>query len=150
MIKFIRQKFNQIIIFKKYPVAKEFIKFCLVGFSNLILDMSGYWIFTRVFHLYYILAAVLSFSIAVTWSFFVNRRWTFRRRGSGFAGQYFKFIAANLISMALNLSLLYLFVDYGGLHDLLAKLISSFFVAFVNFTINKFWTFGKTDERPAV
>ncbi|MBI5766025.1 GtrA family protein [Candidatus Falkowbacteria bacterium] len=143
MIRRISGEVNKFYLFQKYPIAKEFIKFCLVGLTNLAIDMSGYWIFTRIFHIYYILAAVFSFFIAVSWSFLINRRWTFRHDGKNIKEQYVKFIVANLISMAINLSLLYILVDYAGFHDLGAKLLTAFMVAFFNFSLNKSWTFRK-------
>ncbi len=145
MIRKISVSVNKFYLFQKYPIAKEFIKFCLVGLTNLAIDMSGYWIFTRIFHIYYILAAVFSFFIAVSWSFFINRRWTFRHGGKNVREQYIKFIVANIISMALNISSLFIFVKYFGFHDLAAKLLSTFIVAFVNFTLNKIWTFRKVE-----
>ena len=127
--------------FKKYPIIKEFIKFCLVGLTNLAVDFCVYWILTRLLSWYYLLAAVGSFLVSVSWSFFINKRWTFRHRGGDLRGLYFKFLVANTLSIIFNLGLLYIFVDFAHLHDLLAKLISSFIVAFLNFSLNKFWTF---------
>lgn len=124
-----------------YPIAKEFIKFCFVGVTNLAVDILVYWFLTRAVDLYYFYAAVLSFVVAVTWSFLINRRWTFRHQGSDLGGQYIKFFVANLISMAINLSLFYLFVDYLNVYDLLAKALVAIIVVFFNFSLNKFWTF---------
>ena len=130
--------------FLRYPIAKEFIKFCFVGVTNLAVDIVVYWFLTRALDLYYFYAAVVSFCVAVTWSFLVNRRWTFRHRGSDLGGQYLKFFVANVISMIINLSLFYIFVDYLLVHDLLSKVVVAVIVVFFNFSINKFWTF-----RPA-
>ena len=141
MLKIIRQH----PIFIKYPIAKEFTKFCLVGFSNLAIDFLVYIFFTRLFHFHYLLAAVMSFVVAVTWSFYLNRAWTFRQSGHGAHIQYSKFIIANLISLAVNLFLFHLFIDYGHLYDLLAKLLVSVIVAFLNFSLNKFWTFKENN-----
>lgn len=140
MIKKIREKISGNYFFKKYPVSREFVKFCLVGLTNLVFDMGAYWIFSRIFHIYYLLAAVMSFFIAVTWSFFINSRWTFKSESKN-VGQYVKFIIANVISIILNLFLLYVFVDFCNFHDLAAKLLATFITSFINFAINKVWTF---------
>lgn len=136
-----RQKISDFYLFQTYPITKQFVKFCLVGFTNLFLDILVYWFLTRIFHWYYLAAAIISFIIAVSWSFFLNRRWTFRHQGKDITHQYFKFFIANIISMGLNLGLLYLAVDWLGIHDLLAKFLVAVVVAFFNFSLNRFWTF---------
>ena len=141
MISIIKNKIGNHFIFKKYPITKEFIKFCLVGLTNLLIDISVYWFLTRWLNLYYLLAAVGSFVVAVTWSFFINQKWTFRYQGNDLRLKYIKFFVANFISMILSLCLLYVLVDIIGLFDILSKFLVAVVVAFVNFGLNKFWTF---------
>jgi putative flippase GtrA len=136
-MEFIRSFF----LFKKYPVTKEFVKFCLVGFTNLLIDIFVYWLLTRWLGFYYLLAATMSFAVAVSWSFYFNRRWTFRHLHHNILRQYLKFFVANAISLFANLSLFFLLVDLLALYDLLAKLLVAVIVAFLNFSLNKFWTF---------
>ena len=141
IIRIIRKKIYNFYLFNRYPIAKEFVKFCLVGFLNLLVDMSVYWIATRIFGLFYILAAVLAFIVAVTFSFFINRSWTFRYQGTDLKLRYARFFVANLIAIAINLILLYLLVDIVGIYDIWAKLIITVVMSFFNFSLNKFWTF---------
>ena len=82
-----------------------------------------------------------SFVLAVSWSFVINRYWTFRHQGRDVGNQYVKFLIANAFVMVLNLSLMYTLVDLLHVYDLLSKLIIAVILAFVNFTINKLWTF---------
>ena len=130
-------------ILNRYPVLAEFVKFCLVGLTNLAVDFLVYTFFTRVLHLYYILAAILSFIVAVTWSFYINKKWTFKYRPLNIKSLYFKFFIANTVSIIFNLVVFYCFVEYLHIPDLLAKFLSSVITAFINFSINKFWTFQK-------
>lgn len=125
----------------KYPVAKQFIKFCLVGLSNFAIDFLGYWLLTRFLGFYYILAAILSFAVAVSWSFYFNQKWTFHYQGQDIYKKYLKFFIVNIVALVLNLFLLYVFVDLLKIFDLVAKLIAAVLVAFLNFGFNKFWTF---------
>ena len=130
-------------IFSRYPITKEFTKFCLVGFSNLFLDLAVYLLLTRYLHIFYLLAGICSFVVAMSWSFFVNRQWTFRHQGGNLKQLYLKFFIANAISMVANLSLLYIFVDGLHINDILSKFLVAVVVAFLSFSLNKFWTFGK-------
>lgn len=141
MISYLRNKSNNFYLFHKYPVTKQFVKFGLVGSSNMLIDISIYWLLTRMFDIYYMLAAVSSFVVAVTWSFYMNRRWTFRHNGSDTSKQYVKFFVVNTIVMILNLSSLFVFVDIFGFYDLAVKLAAAVVFALINFSFNKFWTF---------
>ena len=131
----------------KYPIVKEFIIFCSIGLTNLAVDFSVYIFLTRVVHLYYIVAAIISFVVAVTWSFYANKKWTFKYSGGNLRLVYIKFFIANSISIIFNLLIFYGFVEYWHVWDLLAKFLSSVVASFLNFSINKFWSF-RIKESP--
>ena len=138
---------NRFFLFKKFPVLKQVIKFGIVGISNIAIDVLVYWLFTRFFHLYYILAATVSFLVANVWSYFWNRRWTFHDDNRAVIRQYFKFLAANIIAIILNLGVLFVLVDFLHLNDITAKIIASIIVGLINFAINKKWAFGGKPEK---
>lgn len=141
MINYFKNKSDNFYLFHKYPVAKQFVKFCLVGFTNMSIDVLVYLVLTRGFEVDYIRAAMASFVVAVTWSFFMNRRWTFRHGGTDTANQYVKFFVINIGIMVLNLSSLYILVDWFGFYDLVAKISVAVILALLNFSLNKIWTF---------
>ncbi len=139
----IREIINQNPVIKRFPFLKEMFKFGVVGVSNIVVDTSVYTLLTRVFHLYFMLAAVGAFIIAVTWSFYFNRRWTFRSNGKKVKTQYFKFFLVNGLVVFLNLLFFYLAVEFVHIYDLIAKPGVGVVIGFINFTLNKFWTFSK-------
>jgi len=147
IIQKIRNLINDFPLFSRYPVSKQFIKFCLVGLTNVAVELIVYIILTRTCKLFYIVAALLAYLVAVSWSFLINRRWTFRHNGRDIHRQYAKFFIANTVSETINIFLLYLFVNQGGMHDILAKFLASFIVAFFNFALNRWWTFKVSDDR---
>jgi putative flippase GtrA len=142
MLNKIKEKFYQLPFFRR-TIFRQFIKFCLVGASNFLIDFLVYLLMTRLFGLHYIPASVISFAVAVTWSFEWNRKWTFRYQGSDLKWQYVKFFTANIISLCLNLGLLTLLIELFHIPDLWAKAVSSLIVAVFNFSLNRFWTFKK-------
>jgi len=127
--------------FLKYPILKQFIKFCLVGFSNTVIDFLVYLILTRFFLIYFIIANIFSFLIAATWSFILNKYWTFRNKEKRIKSQYIKFLIISTLGLILNTFFLYILVSYWGFYDLLAKAIAIIIVLFWNFGMNRFWTF---------
>ncbi|MFA5124369.1 MAG: GtrA family protein [Patescibacteria group bacterium] len=142
MLKMIKERIYQLPLFKQ-SLFRQFIKFCLVGTSNFLVDLGVYWLMTRLFGLHYLVASIISFAVAVTWSFELNRKWTFRHHSAGLKWQYAKFFVANIISLSLNLCLLSLLIELVHIPDLLAKAVSSFIVAIFNFSLNRFWTFKR-------
>lgn len=126
----------------RVKLGKEFIKFCIVGVTNLVIYMSVYWFFTRLFGWHYIAASICGFLVAVSWSFTINLNWTFRHKTGDRRYQYAKFFISNIIVMLLNLALLTFFIEALKIYDLLGQLFVSIIGAFVNFSLNRFWTFN--------
>jgi putative flippase GtrA len=125
----------------RVKLGKEFVKFCLVGLTNLIIYLSVYWLMTRLLHWHYLPASVMGFVFAVSWSFVMNLNWTFKHKTGDVRIKYLKFFVANLIGLGINLVLLTLFIEIVKLYDLLAQLIVTVICAFINFAISRFWTF---------
>ncbi len=136
--------------------VRQFVKFCIIGFSSMIIDvgLAQYLTFTVGWH--WIPAQVLSFSIAVTNGFIWNSLWTFRDLGSGKRHEmYLKFVAVNIIGLLLNVFIMKFtfFVVTGRLisqgnpdkfHWLIGKGIAIVVVSVWNFLANKYWTFKPT------
>lgn len=124
--------------------VRQFYKFSIIGVSNTIIDFSIYFVLTRTvltFSFGYLLANVISFSIAVTNSYIWNRLWTFRSASTNKVLEFTKFYFVNLSGLVLSTGLLFLFVHYAHLHDTVGKVIAISIVLFWNFLINKFWVF---------
>lgn len=132
--------------------AAQFIKFCVVGVSNLLIDYSISYVLTFHFGLWWVLAQMISFSVAVTNSFFWNRRWTFQaHNGENHAQQYVMFFTVNIIGLALNLGIMKT-VFFAFTHSwhgqppqkidwMIAKMSATVIVVLWNFGANKHWTF---------
>jgi len=140
-------KIRNFILFKKYPITKQMFKFGIVGICNVFLDILFYWFLTRILNLYYLLAATISFIILVTWSFYINRRWTYRHNGTDISNQYIKFVVTNLIAIFLNLGLMYIAVEHLYINDLIAKVVIGVSMGLFNFTVNKLWTFKQYEVK---
>ena len=133
--------------FKRFPFTKQLIKFAIIGVSSFIIDLLIYYALTRNFDFFghnYLLANVISFMVAVIWSFLWNKFWTFRVKSRALImKEYFKFLTTALIGLAINSTLLYLAVSQLGIFDILAKFYVAIIVMIWNFSVNKFWTFKK-------
>ena len=128
---------------ERYHSVRQFMKFCIIGSTNVVIDFTIYFILTRFFHLYFIMANFGSFFIAVSWSFYMNKKWTFRHLDPQFLKERFvKFIITNAIGVSIQTLLLYWFVTHGHLHALLAKGAAIVIATFWNFFVSKYWVFS--------
>lgn len=129
---------------ERYNSLRQFVKFCIVGLTNASIDFLSYVVATRFFHIYFLLANVISFAIAVSWSFFWNRRWTFRNTITDpvtLKKQYSKFFFINIVGLAIQTLLLYWLVQHWHFNDLIVKAATIIVVAFWNFSLSKLWVF---------
>lgn len=133
--------------------VRQFIKFCIIGFSSMLIDVAISY--TLIYRLAWnpTLAKTVSFLFAVTNGFIWNSRWTFRGMGSGPRHQmYVKFLMVNCVGLVLNItifkSVLFFFTGHfigqgtpDKPHFALATGAAVVCVSLWNFFANKKWTF---------
>ena len=123
----------------------EFLKYALVGFIGIFVNILFLYIFTEFFQVYYLISAVFSFIIATFHNFILNKIWTFKEN---FREKLFikggKFFAVAGISLLANIFLLYFFTEVIGIYYLFSQILTSGFTFIINFSGNKFWTFKKS------
>ena len=124
--------------------VRQFIKFGLVGASSTIIDWGIYLVLTRFLGIYYIMAKILSFSIAVINSYIWNRRWTFRSNNPQKLREFIKFLIIAFVGVVLNSMIMYIVVDFVHLSDLYGLVFASGIVMFWNFLANKYYTFKES------
>ena len=146
--------------FAQKPGVQQFIKFCIIGASSTLIDISISYALIYAVGLNATLAKVISFVFSVSNGFFWNSRWTFRGQGSGRRHEmYTKFVAVNLVGLALNIllfkSVLFLFTGrFIGqprperFQFALATLTAIVCVSTWNFLANKRWTFNASKPAP--
>ena len=127
--------------FLKFPSLGQFVKFSLVGILNTFLDFSIYIFLTRLipwFGINYLFANGLSFIVAATNSFFLNKYWTFGNASKNqMFFQYAKFFLVSLFTLIIVELFLYLLVNYLGFYDLFAKILVLIISVVSNFFLNK-------------
>ena len=126
---------------RRFRVLKKFIKFCLVGVTGLSIDLGSLVLMVEYLHWNLYVANLISFILAVTNNFYLNKRWTFRNDDSAVISQYVKFSVIALIGLGINFAGLYLLVNLAHLWYVWAKLIIAVAVAIWNFVGNHYWTF---------
>lgn len=132
-------------IFRRFPITKEMTKFAFVGIANTMIDFSVYIFLTRLvffFDQYQILANIFAFMVAMSFSFYANRSWTFRDRHRAVKEQYVKFFIVRSIGFVANQSMFVLLVYGLHFYDLLAKIAIAITVFFWSFFLSRYWVFS--------
>jgi putative flippase GtrA len=132
--------------FLKSEIAKQFVKFCLVGFLNTLVDFGVYLFFSRVIGLYYLYANLLAVFVAMTSSFVLNKYWTFKNNDHDLSKQYLKFTLVNVVYFLLNNAIFFSAVHYLKFFDIWAKVVAIGIGLIWNFLANRYFTFRKNSR----
>jgi putative flippase GtrA len=89
------------------PIAtRRFLRFLCVGAAGFLVNEAALWIALHAFHLNAYAAGLCSFLVAVTFTWWGNRTFTFRenaaRERNSIAAEWAKFVAANGLGFAIN------------------------------------------------
>ena len=121
---------------------EDFIKYSLVGFLGVGVNLGVYTILTRYFNFSEIVAPLVSIECALILNFFLHNFWTFGNRStqSRIRVRFLKFHLVSGLAAVINyLVFLSLFLIF-GLYDILANLTGIAVAAVFNYLINSNWT----------
>lgn len=129
---------------KKY-VNRETISYLIFGVLTTIVDWAVYMAF-KAMNVNYLACTVLSWIAAVVFAFVTNKRIVFQSHDMSFLTILWEFIVftgARLLTGAMNVAGMWLFVSRLHLYDVLAKAILSVLVVILNYFFSKWFVFKK-------
>ena len=125
----------------------EFVRYGVVGATGVVVDLLALALLHEILDIPLLAANVISFSLAVTNNFVLNRQWTFRTRSHrGVATGSGLFLLGALIGLAINEAGLWAF-DSAEVHWVPAKLAMAVVVLAWNYTFNATVTFRDQRHR---
>jgi putative flippase GtrA len=129
------------VVFDKVLLIK-FIRFCIVGFSGMIIDFGTTWLLKEKFRINKYIANSTGFTLAATSNYILNRLWTFHSENSHIFKEYSLFIIISLAGLAINNFVIFIFHEKLKLNFYLSKLIAVGVVTCWNFVLNYLITFS--------
>jgi dolichol-phosphate mannosyltransferase len=147
----------------RFSRSARFIRFCIVGFSGVFVDLGVFWFLRDGFGLGLTRSTVISAEVAIVNNFLWNDLWTFgdiARRQPGKRQRIKRLIKFNVIClMGIVLQTLlvnFFFAFFESVHftqtfgtwlrsDLLSKLVAIFIVTFWNYWLNSRLSWRVTD-----
>jgi len=141
-------------IMTQFPL-KEFIKFCIVGSTGVIVDMGLIWLLAdpRMLGLNVSISKGIAAEIALISNFYLNNFWTFKNRREEIEDvkivfkRLIKFNAICGIGILLGILLINLFYKTLGLNLYLSNLLAIGIVTIWNFGLNIKYNWIKNDKN---
>ena len=133
--------------------SSQFIKFLCVGLINTGVDfgiLNLLMFLTGITSgIGYSLFKAISFTAAVTNSYFFNKRWTFKKGKSFEKAEFTKFVSISLIAFGINVGVASLLVNFANpfwdispyLWANLSAVAATIFTTFINFFGYKYFVF---------
>jgi putative flippase GtrA len=119
----------------------KFLKFCVVGFSGLILDFGITWLLKERVKTNRYFANSMGFLTAVFCNYALNRIWTFASNDPQVAVQFIKFFGIAMVGLGLNNGII-LLLERKKMNFYVAKLIAIAIVVAWNFIMNYRFAFN--------
>ncbi|MCX6307442.1 MAG: GtrA family protein [Bacteroidia bacterium] len=120
----------------------SFVKYALVGVVGLVVDMGLFYVFYELLHINYIVSNIMSSSLAVLNNFILNSIFTFKVKDKLFY-RFISFFSIALAGMALSSGMLVVMIDGMHWNSMVSKAVSVFFVALIQYYVNKKLTFSE-------
>lgn len=120
----------------------KFLKYCIVGFSGMIIDFGTTWLLKEKIRINKYLANSTGFILAASSNYFWNRFWTFHSENTQIATEYMSFILISLAGLVINNLIIFLLADKLRINFYLSKLFAIGVVTLWNFFMNYMFTFN--------
>jgi len=119
-----------------------FLKFCLVGCSNVIVTLTAFYVLYNFLAINYLIASIIAYSLGIVNSFTWNRLWTFQIRKSNVKREFIRFLTVNLIGLGMNALIMFLLVEIIGANAFVAQVVAIGLVLIFNFSLVRYWVFS--------
>jgi putative flippase GtrA len=114
--------------------VKEAAGYLVASACALVVDMTILWVLVRFFSVGYLAAATASFLVGACVAYVLSVKFAFKQhRLSDRRAEFLTFVAIGTAGLAINSGVIYLAVQYLGLHYLLAKCVAAGFTFSCNF-----------------
>lgn len=140
-----KNKLGKLII-NLYFKFEEIILYLIVGATTMMISVGSYAFLSKILHLHYQICNVLSWIIAVTCAYILNKIVVFKSKTKTkkeLIKEIYEFVKYRIISLLGELLFMYLFVSVIHINDLIAKVIVQVLVVIANYIFSKLFIFKK-------
>ena len=128
-----------------YKKNKEIIDYVIVGALTTFVSIASYWVL-RLIISNYMVNTIISWICAVLFAYFANRKYVFRSKSDKILDEFSKFVGCRLLTLGMEIVLMYVFVSLFKINDMIAKIILQVIILILNYVFSKFFVFVKTKK----
>lgn len=139
-------------IFEIYKKNKEIINYLIVGALTTVVSLAVYYLCVFTFlnpenALQLQIANILSWIAGVAFAYFTNRKFVFESKEENILREATKFTSSRLITLALDMIIMWLGVTILKANDKIIKLLSQVVVIVGNYILSKIFVFKKGENK---
>ena len=136
----------------RFNNSEDFLKYCLVGLSGVIVNLGVYYYLTRFISFPITLSSPVAIEISIISNFFLNNFWTFKKRPTkkSFRIRLLNFHIVAGVAGIMNYLLFLVLVYLVNIFDILAVVLGIAIGIVFNYAGNSLWTFRKEINKPLV
>lgn len=128
----------------------EIVRYLFIGGMTTVISLLIYYALTYTFldankPLELQIANIIQWIGAVTFAYFTNKYYVFKDKSKG-KTSVIKFFSSRIITLLIEMLLMYILVTKLSLNDKIIKLIVQVIVIVGNYVLSKFFVFKKTDN----
>ena len=136
-------------LYKKY---KEIINYLIFGILTTIVSLTTYYLLVITIlnpdnpvHLQ--IANIISWITCVTFAYITNKKYVFAPTNKSILKEIFEFYTARLLSLFLDMSLMFIFVSTLHFNDKIIKLILQIIITIINYILSKLIIFKTIKKK---
>jgi len=120
----------------------QLMRYLISGGSAFITNITSLFILVHFFHMWYLLATVVSFIVSVYVSFMMQKFFTFNDYGKEkIRHQQVFYFGIQIFNLTVNTLLMYISVDLLHIHYIISQIIIASVMAISNFFVYKYLVF---------
>ncbi len=142
---------NILALIKKY---EEIIRYLIIGVLTTVVSLVTYYICVFTFlnpenGVELQIANIISWIISVAFAYITNRTFVFKSKSKDITKEIITFIGARVVTLLMDMAIMFVFVTVLHLNDKLFKLVSQIVVIVANYVFSKLFVFkkGVTDDK---
>ena len=116
----------------------QFFRYLFVGGFAAVVNIGFLYIFTEVFHIYYVISNILSFTLGLVVNYLLSKKFVFQEETKiSKTKEFLIYAIIGIIGLGIDTLLIYIFTDVLSMYYMLSKIISTAVVFIWNFGARK-------------
>ncbi len=119
----------------------RFLEFSVVGAIGVLINQAVLFFLAYILGIYYMLAAMFSFEVALLNNFILNEVWTFRKRNTSSSRwlRLIKFHISRILGFVTTMLALFLITEFLTIHYLISNIIAIGIGTCINYFTSDLW-----------